>query len=98
MSSLPQGLPLANMQTTWAQQINPLLSNPLNNGIILKNVPLVEGKNVINHKLGRTLQGWIMTRVRASATFYDAQDSNSSPQLTLVLYSSAAVTVDIGVF
>jgi hypothetical protein len=44
------------------------------------------------------LNGWIPTRVRSAATFYDTQDSNPTPDLTLVLYASAACTIDLAVF
>lgn len=95
---LTQKLPLELMQTQWAQQLNPIIANPTVNNLILKNVSLTTGTNVINHKLGRNLQGWKPTRIRASATFYDQQDTNQTPQLTLVLISSADVIVDLEVF
>jgi hypothetical protein len=86
------------MQTSWAAQLNPLLSNPISNVSILNGVVLASGDNVINHKLGKKLQGWFMVGQNASATFYDKQTSNSTPQLTLVLNSSAAVTANVAVF
>lgn len=95
---LPQKQPLELMQTSWAQQLNPVIANQLLNGILLKNQVLTTGTNIINHKLGRNLQGWIPTRVRASATFYDTQDNNQSPNLTLVIVSSANCTIDLWVF
>lgn len=97
-NQLPQKLPLDLLQTQWASILNPVIANPLLQGTILKGVQLVTGANVINHKLGRPLQGWFPVRVRASATFYDTQDSNSYPELTLQLTSSANVTIDIAVF
>lgn len=96
--SLPQKLNLTDMQTRWATELNPVISNPLTNSIILQSVVLKTGSNVINHKLGRKLAGWIPTRVRALANLYDTQDSNQTPQLTLVLVSSADVTIDLVVF
>lgn len=95
---LPQKLDLPQMQTKWATQLDPIISNPTVNNLILKNIRLSTGSNVINHKLGRVLQGWKPVRIRASATFYDTQDSNQTPQLTLVLVSSANVTIDLEVF
>lgn len=86
------------MQTAWSQKLNPLLNNPALDSIILKNISLTAGVNVINHKLSRTLQGWNPTRVRSSATFYDMQDSNQTPQLTLVLVASADAIIDLVVF
>lgn len=86
------------MQTAWASQLNPVISNPSSQSLILQSVSLASGDNTINHLLGRKLQGWKIVRQRAAATFFDKQDSNSAPQLTLALNASGAVVVDIEVF
>jgi hypothetical protein len=86
------------LQTQWASQLNPLLSNPVNSAIILPNIKLNVGVNSVNTTLGRTLQGWFIVRQRAKASIYDVQDANSNPQLTLALTSDTVVTVDIAVF
>ncbi len=97
--ALPQKLGLPQMQTTWAQAIDPVLVNPIVNGLILKKIQLIAGTNAVNHLLGRPLQGWYVTRMRGvSANLYDIQDSNQTPQLTLALFSSDAVTIDLAVF
>jgi len=80
------------------KSVNPVLNNPLLDGILLQSVALINGDTVVNHLLGRPLVGWFVTRRRAAATIYDKQDTNGTPNLTLVLNSSAAVTVDICVF
>ena len=96
---LPQRLPLPQMQVQWAQEINPVLSNPIVNGILLKDQVLAIGSNAINHKLGRKLQGWIVTRMQGTfSQLYDNQSGNQTPELTLALHSSAVTTVDIYVF
>ena len=89
---------LTMVQTKWAAELNPLLSNLLNSGSVLKSVKLTSGANVINHKLGRPLQGWFIVRQRSAGTVYDTQDSNTMPALTLQLTASAAITVDLFVF
>lgn len=89
---------MSQMQTQWSTQINPLLRNKLLQGFILQNVQLSVGNNAINHRLGRDLEGYIIVRQRGPASIYDMQDSNAMPALTLVLNSSAAVSVDIYVF
>lgn len=86
------------LQTDWIAKINPFLASASNNSSILQNVLLVSGKNTINHKLGRKLQGWQITRQRAPASVYDNQDSNQMQDLTLVLISSASVVVDLEIF
>lgn len=86
------------MQTTWAAQINPVISRPQNNSVIIKSVSLSSGDNVIPHTLNRALQGWRITRIRAAATIYDKQDTNTNPTANLVLNASAAVVIDLEVF
>ena len=86
------------MQNSWASQINPLLTNPTLNNLVLKNITLVTGSNTVNHRLGRKLQGWSIVRQRSAASVYDSQDSNSNSSLTLILVSSANVSVDLIVF
>jgi len=89
---------MTQMQTQWAQSINPVLDLPINNGTILTSITLAVGSNTVNHLLGRKLRGWFIVRQRSAATVYDTQDSNTTPKLTLLLTSSAIVVVDIFVF
>lgn len=96
--ALPQKLSLVDTQTRWATDLNPIIDNAANNSLLLKNIKLSVGVNNINHKLGRQLQGWIPVRVRAASVVYDQQDSNSTPDKTLVLVASAPVTIDIEVY
>lgn len=89
---------LSLLQQTWSAELDPVVNNTFSNGQVLQSVSLVSGANTINHKLGRKLQGWVLTRLRASATIYDTQDANTMPEFTLLLNSSANAVVDIYVF
>ena len=89
---------LSLMQTRWASELNPILTLPLNSGIILKSVSLASGTNSINHRLARKLRGWFIIRQRSAATVYDDQDNNKYQDKTLTLVASAAVVVDLYVF
>lgn len=89
---------LSKIQTTWASQINPVLIQPILQGTILPNVVLSSGANVIPHRLGRNLRGWLVIRLRSSATFFDTQDTNQYPDLNLNLTASAGAVVDLLVF
>lgn len=95
---LPQKLNLPMMQVQWAQQLNPLISNELVQGLLLQQVPLVNGVTVVNHRLGRKLVGWMVVGIDGAATIYDSQATNQTPQLTLVLNSNAAVNCNLWVF
>lgn len=99
MQQLPKNLTLADTQVKWASILNPLLSNPALASIVLESISLATGANVINHKLGRRLQGWKIVRMRNNfSQVYDTQDANPTPQLTLNLNASADVVVDLEVF
>lgn len=86
------------LQDNIGNALNPILKNPQVDGYILSKVSLVSGANTINHGLDRPLLGWFIVRQRALAQIYDAQDSNTTPTKTLVLYSNVSVVVDIYVF
>lgn len=89
---------LNQVQYNVAQVLEPLSQQPLAYGNLLKSVVLAVGDNNVNHLLSVPLTGWIVTRKRANSDIFDKQDTNQTPQLTLVLNSSAAVTVDLFVF
>jgi hypothetical protein len=89
---------LNQIQDLNIRTLNPVLQNQLLQGQLLQNQKLSSGANTINHKLGRNLIGWFLTRIRANAQVWDTQDSNSSPGQTLILNASTAVTVDLWVF
>ena len=86
------------LQDNIVQKLNNVLGLPLLQGDFLDDVVLVSGDNTINHMLGRELLGWIITLQSAAASIYDKQSSNTTPETTLVLNSSAGATVSIYVF
>lgn len=92
---LPLKLTADLMQTRWKSLLDPILENPLNSVSILENIDLAVGNNVINHKLGRKQQGWVVLDVNGAATIYRNAPFNDK---TLTLNSSAIVTVKLGVF
>lgn len=96
--ALPRNLTWDLAQYRWASQLDPVLAQPQNQGLLIRKVGLINGHTVINHMLDRKLQGWILVRQRAQASIYDAQDSNQTPQQTLILISDQAVVVDVWVF
>lgn len=95
--ALPLGLDQAQRDTQWKSQLDPVLSNPLNNIKILKNVALVNGTTILNHKLGSTMKGWFIVDQDASASVYKPSTAPFNA-LTLTLVSNAAVNVNLAVF
>lgn len=91
--------PMMLMQTKWAAALNTLLTLPLLQGNLLKNVALVSGDNTINHKLDRKLVGWFPVRLQDNyAQLYDLQNENQMTDKTLVLHASTSITIDLYVF
>lgn len=89
---------ISQLQTTWSAQLNPLLALPLSNSVLIQGVVLAPGLNVVNHKLGRKLRGWLVVGIDNGTTIYDGQGSNQMQDLTLYLISGAACTVSLIVF
>lgn len=83
------------MQSKWASILNPLLARPLSSNNILKNIELIAGVNVINHLLGRNMQGYIICDQNAAASIYRSQPFND---LTLTLTSDASCQINLVVF
>lgn len=96
--SLPQNVTVPAMQTTWATQLNPIIANALVQGQMISGVALINGTTMVNHRLGRRLQGWFIVGIDAAATVFDNQASNQTPQLTLSLTSNAVATANVWVF
>lgn len=86
------------LQSNIAQALGPLLSNDQAQGHLLKSIALASGSNSVNHGLGKALTGWSVARLRAQALVWDAQDANPTPDTTLSLVASAAVTLDLYVW
>lgn len=95
-SNTPQDVNL--MQQQLVRTLNPVFDCPIVGGTLLQAQVLRAGTNSINHKLGRKLVGWIVTRIGAISTIYDTQTANKTPELTLELVCSNPVTVDIYCF
>ncbi len=86
------------MQTKWASILNAILNNQTLQTSLLQNISLSSGTNVVNHLLGKKLTGWKIVGINALATIYDGQDTNQTPERTLILISSAPCWVNLEVF
>lgn len=93
--SLPQKLPLDLMQTRWASEIEPVINLPPNQGVLLKNIQLANGVTVINHRLSKQMQGYIITDQDAAASIHRSKPLNAS---TLTLTSNAACNISLWCF
>lgn len=83
------------LQTKWKSAIQPMLASVLGQGLLLSNIDIVVGENVINHLLGRKQQGWIITDIDAVANIYKFGTFNDK---TLTLTSDTPCTISVWVF
>src|SRR5271169_771999 len=88
---------LSLLQTNWASSLDPVLSNPLIQGLALKNVSLVPGANTFNHLLARKQQGYFITDQQGIADIYHPATSPFNSQ-TLTLVCNANVLVSLWVY
>lgn len=92
---LPLKLESDQMQSRWKSILDPILSNPLNDVRILPMVLLKTGDNIIDHRLGKKMQGWVITDLNGAAVIYRSAPLNDK---TITLNSNANVTIALGVF
>lgn len=86
------------VQFNIEQFVKPLVDNVLLNHVLIKDVMLDVGDNVIDHKLGRQLQGYLVVKKSDNSNIYDKQTTNKTQTKTLVLNSSASVLISLIVF
>lgn len=99
MAQLPQFQsdmqPLQLMQSRWATILNPIINNPVTDPTILTGIALQAGDNVINHRLGKLPQGWLISDLNAAAVIYRNAPFNDR---TLTLNSSVAAVINLVVY
>lgn len=96
--NLSPKLPWELANPKWAATLNPVLANSLVGGRLIEEIDVVSGNNVINHGLAEELQGYLVVKNNANVTFYDRQQVNPRPQLTLILVASGPATISLYVF
>lgn len=86
---------LSKVQDAVAGPLRDVVTNKIINGTLVTDVALASATTtILNHKLGKTPQGYIVVKKSAAATIYDTEFTAT----TMTLHSSAAVTVSLWVF
>ena len=99
VKSIGQGeFAVDRLQEYIATAFDGIQKSEIINGVLLKDVALINGATEVAHKLGRELRGWIVVGQSASASIWDSQATHTRKRKTLMLNSSAAVTVSLWVF
>ncbi len=95
MSSLPLRLPWELAQDRWSTILSPVLNSEINQGRLITGIALINGSKVIDHKLGRKQQGYMIVDQDAAATIYRSAALNDK---TLTLTSNAICNIALWVF
>lgn len=82
-------------QTKWKGELDPLLANPLLDGLLLEGLVLVNGLNTINHKLQRKQRGWFLVDTTEAVALWRPLPFNN---LTLSLMCNGTPTVSLWCF
>lgn len=94
--SLPKKLPYELMLTQWGSQLDPVIANPIVQGVALTGITLVAGTpKTIPTTLNRQQQGWILTDNTANAVIFRTQPFNAN---NLTLQSNVNTTISVWVF
>lgn len=86
---------LLSIETQWSSILNPVIANPIVQGVQISNIAIKTGTNVINHLLDRNQQGWFVTDATAAITLYRSKPLNDK---TLTLVASAPATISLWVY
>lgn len=92
---LPTGRDWDLVDDQWANILNPIVTSPFNNSILIMGLKLLAGKNIINHGLGKLMIGWSLVDINGPATIYRSSPLNDK---TIALTSTIAVTINLEVF
>jgi hypothetical protein len=87
------------LQYRLEETLRPITDSSIIDGILIKDVDLASGTSTkIAHKLGRTLQGWIIVGRNAAQHVYDENSGQTDLNTYLHLTAGGTVTVNIWVF
>ena len=87
------------MQDNITRIFDEIADKPQLDSFLLEDIDVAVTETLIEHKLNRTIRGWILARKNGLGDVYDTIDSTTSDlSRYLPLKSSVAVTVSIIVF
>lgn len=89
---------VTRLQSHIKTTLNPLLELPISDGILIKNLTINTSDTLIDHKLGRKPEGFLITRLRTNAVIYESATSNDEDNRMIILIASATATADIYFF
>jgi hypothetical protein len=88
---------LDKVQKNLGETFGSILNSLVLDGVLLSNISLITGQvNVVDHKLGRVPQGWIIAGQNANTVIWSSPAA--LPSKSLELNCGANVTINLWVF
>ena len=95
----PTSEDVRQLQDNVERVINPVLTVPLNDGLLITNVEVFSGIGVeVPHRLQRVPVGWFLVSPNADVRVWEDQENNPSRSRILLLRASADAVASIFVF
>ncbi len=89
---------MTRLQSHIKTTLSPLLQLPISDGILIKDLSIETTDTRVNHGLGKTYEGFIITRLLSNAVIYESSTTNDDKDLFIFLKGSSAATADIYFF
>lgn len=86
-----------SVQSNIETSLRFLQNKPIVDGVLLQGVQLAVGNNIITHKLGREIFGYIIVSRSAASSVYD-NISSSDTKTSFTLNATVACTINIWIF
>ena len=86
------------LQSHIKTTLSPLLQLPISDGVLIKDLSIETTDTRVNHGLGRTYEGFIITRLQSNAVIFESSTENTDKNLFIFLKGSSAATADIYFF
>jgi hypothetical protein len=89
---------LKNVQDSLELVLNQIIRRGILDGILVENVSLVSGSNIVDHTLDRAPKGFIIVARNANQQVWNGTSTKIVPKRNIDLESSGAVTVSLWFF
>lgn len=89
---------VTRLQSHLKTVLNPLLELPISDGVLIKDLTINTADTLIEHKLGRRPEGFLITRLKSNSVIYESATANNEATRLIILIASATATADIYFF
>jgi len=86
---------VTRLQSHIKTTLNPLLELPISDGVLIKNLSIATSDTIVEHKLAREYEGFIITRLKSNSVIYESDTANTFKDRKIILKASATATADI---